>query len=280
MPQIASVTAIDYCARQVQSGDRDRFLLTMALPPATRPALLTILAFHLEIARTREVVSEPLLGRIRLQWWREALEELRAGTTRKHEVIEALAEVQAQDQVRLDFDHLQALIDARETDLEPLPPASLGEFDAYAVATGGALADCLARCLGLSDRHIALSAKIGALHAQLGLLRAIPFRARNNRVDLPLEVLGQHGTTARAVRDLAASPALAAVVRTLADRAIAQLDELGRGADRPRRGLPALLAVLAREQYRRLKAGGFDPLNPAVTQRSALLPLRLWWRQG
>ncbi len=279
MPQIASVTAIDYCARQVQTGDRERFLLTMVLPAEARPALLAILAFHLEIARTREVVSEPLLGRIRLQWWREALDDLRAGTIRKHEVIEALAEVQE----KLDFGPLLALIDARETDLEPLPPATLAEFDAYAAATGGALAETLARCLGLPDRHAALSAEIGAVHAQLGLLRAIPFRARNNRIDLPLDVLGQHGTTARAVRDLVPSPALAALTRTLADRALGRLNQrINDPAHRAdmRRGLPALLAVLAREQYRRLRAGGFDPLNPAVARRSALLPLRLWWRRG
>ena len=45
-----------------------------------------------EIAKTAEVVSEPAIGQIRLQWWREALEGVEAGRPRAHEVAIPLAE--------------------------------------------------------------------------------------------------------------------------------------------------------------------------------------------
>ena len=51
-----------------------------------RDALLTLYAFNHELARAREVVSEPPLALIRLQWWREVVE----GARRRHEVAEPL----------------------------------------------------------------------------------------------------------------------------------------------------------------------------------------------
>ena len=55
--------------------DPDRYLLAMLAPENTRAALFSIYAFNTEIARIRESVSEALLGHIRLQWWRDALEQ-------------------------------------------------------------------------------------------------------------------------------------------------------------------------------------------------------------
>ena len=38
-----------------------------------REALLALYGFNYEVARVREVVSEPMLGHIRLQWWRDVI---------------------------------------------------------------------------------------------------------------------------------------------------------------------------------------------------------------
>src|SRR5262245_49761252 len=86
-----SADAASYCVDLVRSGDRDRFLCAAAAPPGSRRVLLALLAFNLEIARTREVVREPMLGEIRLQWWRESLDEIWNAKPRAHPVIEELA---------------------------------------------------------------------------------------------------------------------------------------------------------------------------------------------
>ena len=77
---------LSYCGAEVHRHDPDRFLAALYATPAQRESLLTLYAFNLEIAKVRESVSEPMLGEIRLQWWREALEEAYAGTTRLVEV--------------------------------------------------------------------------------------------------------------------------------------------------------------------------------------------------
>ena len=47
--------------------------------PRARRDLIALTAFLGEVARIPEAVSEPMMGEIRLQWWRDALETLRAG---------------------------------------------------------------------------------------------------------------------------------------------------------------------------------------------------------
>ena len=73
----------------------------------------TLYAFNHELARAREVVSEPPLALIRLQWWREVVE----GAYRRHEVAEPLRA--AVDAGELDRGDLLRLIDAREAEAEP-----------------------------------------------------------------------------------------------------------------------------------------------------------------
>lgn len=77
---------LSYCGRQVRRYDHDRFLTSLFAPAARREGLLALYAFNVEIAKTAEVVSEAMLGQIRLQWWREAIEALYAGAPPEHEV--------------------------------------------------------------------------------------------------------------------------------------------------------------------------------------------------
>ena len=100
-------------AALVRRHDPDRFLTALFAPPEQRDALLTLYAFNHELARAREVVSEPPLALIRLQWWREVVE----GAPRRHEVAEPLRA--AIDAGQLERDDLLAMIDAREAEAEP-----------------------------------------------------------------------------------------------------------------------------------------------------------------
>ena len=76
-----------------RAADYDRYLSAVFAPAARREALFALIAFNHEIARIPEVVSEPMLGRIRLQWWREVLDAVYAGEpTRRHEVALPLAD--------------------------------------------------------------------------------------------------------------------------------------------------------------------------------------------
>ena len=93
-----------YCAELVRQQDSDRYLTALFAAAALRADLFALYAFNVEVARGREAVSEPMLGHIRLQWWRDAIAECFSGTPRHHQVVEPLAAVRLPG-----ADHLKCL---------------------------------------------------------------------------------------------------------------------------------------------------------------------------
>ena len=77
--------------------DPDRMRAARLADPDMRDRLFALYAFHAELAKVPELVSEPMMGRIRYQWWRDCLEKIYTDApVRKHEVALPLAEMIAQ----------------------------------------------------------------------------------------------------------------------------------------------------------------------------------------
>ncbi|WP_421997537.1 squalene/phytoene synthase family protein [Reyranella sp.] len=130
-----------YALELVRGADRDRFLGALFAPEPARSGLLALLAFEHELGRTRSVTREPLLARIRLEWWREAVgEALGTGPPRAQPIVEALSETVRR--CGLDPATLDAMIAAREEEIE-------GALDV--VRAGHALADLELAVLGIED---------------------------------------------------------------------------------------------------------------------------------
>lgn len=133
-------------AELVERGDPDRFLAAMAAPPKARAVLLALYAVNIEVARAPWASQEPLIARMRLQWWRDSLDALEAGKpVQGGEAATALSSVP-----NLDFAALRGMIDAREWDIEPGAFATERELFAHIDATAGGLMWAAARALGAS----------------------------------------------------------------------------------------------------------------------------------
>src|SRR5262245_55392867 len=186
------------CAEQVRAGDRERFLCSLFAPEPARGDLWALLAFNLEIARTRETVSEPTLGEIRLQWWREAIEAAYDGTARPHPVVRALAA--AIGRAKPPRERFERLLPAREHDLydDPVPdPAALADS---AAGTSGELSVLALDLLGVGDLAAQQAARhVGIAWALTGLIRAMPFLASQRRLPLPANLLAAEGVTAESI---------------------------------------------------------------------------------
>lgn len=112
-----STRSLSPCGHIAYQHDSDRFLAALFAPAQFREKIFTLLAFNYELAVIRESVSNPLLGRIRLQWWREGVEALVEGhPPARHEVMQALASLVSSGQV--ESSALLAMIDSREADFE------------------------------------------------------------------------------------------------------------------------------------------------------------------
>src|ERR1700682_4932813 len=118
-----------YCEGLLRRDDRDSWLASLFVPPELRRHTHALYAFSLEIARVREIVSEPLLGEIRLQWWRDALDGTHAGEANANPVAAALLDTIA----RFDLPKapLLELIVARGRDLYGDPMQSVEALEAY-----------------------------------------------------------------------------------------------------------------------------------------------------
>lgn len=267
MPQLS------YAAEQVRRYDNDRFLTALFAPADRREDLLLLYAANLEIAKSREAVSEPLLGRIRLQWWREAIDELYEGRPRKHEILQPLAEaVKRHSLSRLHFD---ALIEAREADMEEQPPADLAALETYAETTSAPLMRLALEVLGSTAEKAATHA--GIAYALVGLLRATAHLALQRRRVLPDALLAKHRVSELDLFELKPSAALAAATEEMAGAARRHLAE-ARAAPVPAAAVPALLPVrLAELQLKPFARAGYNPLAPGVADPHPLRHVVLAW---
>ncbi len=273
-----AASALSPLARLVRQHDRDRFLTALFAPAARRDELLALYAFNYEIAKTREVVSEPVLGQIRLQWWRESLDAIYAGDpVRGHEVATPLAAaIRGRGLTRAHFD---ALIAAREFDLGGEAPESLAALESYAEGSSARLVWLALEVLGeRGESAIAAGRAVGIAYAQAGLLRALPFHARMKRLYLPRDLCLAAGLRVDAeVFELRSSPALRRIVAQVAAAAAGHLAKARarRGAV-PRAALPALLpAVLAGADLASLARAEYDPFDRRLAGRDTWRSWRL-----
>lgn len=258
-------SSADQCGRDLQRLDPDRWLTTLFAPDASRSGLFALYAFNAEIARARESVSQPMIGQIRLQWWREAWDGIVAGTPRQHPVVLAL-----HDHCRhLDQTTVMALIDARERDMEDAPFADLPALTAYARATSAPLMKLAAQQLDAQVDGAVIDAA-GAAYALAGILRAAPHMLARQRVLLPLDLLSAQGLSPEAVYQTEASSTLRSIYTRIASEAEALL-QMARQQKVARAALPALLpATLGGLALKALRRNDHDPVAAEV----AITPLK------
>jgi phytoene synthase len=261
----------------VRQHDRDRFLTALFAPAERREALLALYAFNFEVAKTREVVQEALLGHIRLQWWREAIGEIYGGgPVRRHEVVDPLAETIRR--FALSRDCFDRLIAARAADLDDAPPADLAALERYAEETSGGLVRLALEILDARDAaSVEAGRHVGIAWALTGTIRALPAQARMRRRTLPADLVATYRLNERDFFELRSSPALAAIVARIAHAAREHLAAAHGSRGRiSRRARPALLlATLAKAYLRRLAKAGYDPFAPRLTQPDPLASWRL-----
>jgi NADH dehydrogenase [ubiquinone] 1 alpha subcomplex assembly factor 6 len=254
------VTDLSYCAEQVRLYDHDRFMTVIFAPAAAREHLFALYAFNIELAKVREIVSEPLIGQMRLQWWRDTLDRLYAGGTILHEVARPLGEaIAACELPRAAFD---PLIDAREFDLEMTPPADLTALLNYAEGTAAPVLGIALQIAGCGSEAAEVARLAGTGWALTGLLRAVPFHARQHRLYLPVDMLADAGVRTSRLFDLKPEPELSDVIRTIGERAranFAAARKLVRKLPRAGRS-PALLIELGQLYLGDLQKSGWDPI--------------------
>ncbi|WP_037316314.1 phytoene/squalene synthase family protein [Ruegeria halocynthiae] len=167
------------CAALVHRADPDRFMAVMAAPVSARAALFPLYALNVEVARAPWVTQEPMIAEMRLQWWRDALQEIAEGKpVRRHEVMTPLSRVLSP--------HLAAQLDeyvaVRRWDIYRDPFEDDAHFDAYINHSAGSLMVATAHVLGAADEDVLREFGYGVGVANW--LRAIPDLEARGRIPL------------------------------------------------------------------------------------------------
>jgi phytoene/squalene synthetase len=178
----------------VAKADPDRWAAALYAKPNERLGLASLYAFAYEVGRIREIVTDPLLGAIRRQWWREAIGEIYGQSpVRQHQTVIALAETVQLYQI--DQRIFDTFIDAREIDFEQIPFANWADLLAYLDQTAGGLAEAAGRIVkgsGLSEVEREAAKLAGRVWGLAGLMRSLPFWSQRRQTWIPKTLLIEH----------------------------------------------------------------------------------------
>ncbi|EON10706.1 MULTISPECIES: presqualene diphosphate synthase HpnD [Pandoraea] len=267
--------ASDYCRQKAGPAGSALYYALLQLPPSKRDAAYAAHAFCQEVADIHAAVHDPGVAHAKLDWWRQELARLFAGTP-AHPVTRALAPVVKNTHIaRASF---EAVLHGAEMDLSQMRYLDFAGLSHYCDAAGGAPAELVAHIYGFDDPQTpALARTLG--HA-ITLGRRVTdagVDARAGYVYFPIDELQRFGVTAADLQNGKYSPAFIELMKfqhararqTIAEAAAA-IPKQDRRKQKPLLALAALQLALMDE----VAASDYQVLH----QRIDLTPLRKFWR--
>jgi phytoene synthase len=265
-------------AAVARAGEPDRYLAALLAAPPQRDALLALAAFAAELARVpHRAVREPLMGEIRLEWWRTALGLGEGEDESGGHVVVAGVRAAARS-VDLPAALLGGVIDARALELLPRPFQDDAALHGFLDKTEGALFALGCRVVGLGaggDVAAACSAA-GRAYGLARLLMGLPRTLSLGRIPLAetqIAVAGLTGPDLLTGADVEKINALMQAHFAQIRGSLAEARGLVRGWPRPHR-IPFLPLALVPAYVRALERRG----GAAVREETDIMPLTRVWK--
>ncbi|MDJ0615052.1 MAG: phytoene/squalene synthase family protein [Rhizobiaceae bacterium] len=170
--------------------DPDRYLACLYLPSGVREHIASLWAFDAEVSRIPGLVSEPMPGEIRIQWWRDLIKS--GNNVGSGPLAEKLMEtIDAYDLPRETFDNY---LQARIFDLYQDPMPDTGSFEGYLGETISILFQHAGTILCEKKRSLLADAS-GHAGMAIGIARLLAGTARSRakgQIFLPQDILEKH----------------------------------------------------------------------------------------
>ena len=258
----------EFCADLVRSHDFGRYASTLFVPAEQRRALLAIYGFNVEVSRVRELVSQPMPGEIRLQWWTDMLAGVGHGGVEGNPVAAELN--LAIRNCGLPVELLSRLVGEHQFDLYNDPMPTMAALEGYVQDTTSALFSlgaCVAGWQSPEIEHLARHAGLAQGMAQV--IAALPLDASRRQLFVPLQLLESHGSGMEEVFAGKETPKLRAALDQLIGEAKGHLGTalaLLESAPHEVRPVFLPLAPLAGD-LRRMSRADSDPFQPRADPR-------------
>ncbi|KAH8668480.1 Squalene/phytoene synthase [Xylariales sp. PMI_506] len=177
-----------YCVEQLRQSDYDSYLIRNSIPKFRQDAYDALRAFNLELVRLPDLVSNPTIGQMRMQFWRDAVKNTFAGKPPKepimillHKVLSELSETAPGSSANSIKFWLLRLINTREKYMDNRPFTSLAALEEYAENTYSTLMYSTLAALPIRSMHVDhLASHIGKACGIVAVLRGIPVLASSS----------------------------------------------------------------------------------------------------
>ena len=165
--------------------DSPSYTLQTFIPSMSRDAYLSIRALNIELARIADVVSNPTVGALRMQFWRDNINRTFAKSPPKepvaillHSALVSLQEKNPTISTSVMKGWFMKIIGAREMYMDNRPYTSLGELETYAENTYSTLMYLTLASLPLHSLSLDhLASHIGKATGIAAVLRGLPLIA-------------------------------------------------------------------------------------------------------
>ena len=264
----------EYCQQKTVQSGSSFYYSFLFLPPERRRAITALYAFCREVDDTVDETSDASVARIKLAWWRTEVSTMYKGTP-THPVTQALQPHIAP--YKLEEQHLQAIIDGMEMDLDQSRYLDFAGLQKYCWRVAGVVGILSASIFGYTrPETLAYAEKLGLAFQLTNIIRDVGDDARKGRIYIPVNELQQFNVTAADILNFRHSEKFEALMRfqneraqRTYDEALALLPKEDRRAQRP--GL--MMAAIYRTLLDEIARDNFQVLN----QRISLTPLRKLW---
>ncbi|KAF9267427.1 hypothetical protein L218DRAFT_920270 [Marasmius fiardii PR-910] len=273
-----------YCRDFVQKHDYESYLISHLFPKEFQGGYFALKAFSAELAMISDTVSNPTIGMMRMQFWKDAVKGISDGKPPRHPI--ALALHDASRISSLPPYHLKRMIDARNSELQVPVHLTTESLSAHAESTSSTMLYLLLSMLSLRSETFSHAAShLGVAQTISTLLRGLPFHARHGRMIIPAEITAKHGVVqeevfrkgreARRIDDAVFEFATLANDNLITARNM--FKEEGLNGKVPQEAMTVFLAgVPVSSILQTLEEINFDVFHPKLQTRDWKLPWKIW----
>jgi phytoene synthase len=269
---------IVFATDHLRTHDFEWYAALQFAPADKRPALMALFAYLAEIARIRSLVSDPMPGEIRLQWWRDTLSGKAHGAVEANPLAASL--LQAMETHAMPAAPLLAVLDVRSFDLYDDAMPSTADFEGYAgEAWSGPMSLAASVLSGENPAHFADVAGHGGV--ALGVARTlVTFSqwAGRGQCFLPVDLMRAHKLERDVLSHRRVTPQLTATLRAFASYGLDHLDKARSAASDNLDGAKVVWLPLAltRQTLQDAKSWSLNPFVRPLTRPRWQKLFKLW----
>jgi phytoene synthase len=268
------MTPDQYCEKKTARSGSSFYYSFLFLPPEQRHAIMALYAFCREVDDVVDECSDPALAQTTLQWWREEIARLYAGTP-QHPVTQALQA--AVTRYNLPQEHFQEIIDGMAMDLSQTRYTTFKELSLYCYRVASVVGLMAATIFGYEDRRtLKYAHDLGMAFQLTNILRDVGEDAARGRIYIPADELARFGVSEDDILAQHTSGGMRALLQFQAERARNYYDKAFAHlptADRYRQRSGLIMAAIYLSTLDAIEQQGY----PVLERRVRLSPWRKLW---